>query len=1394
MKINRLLIISILLVIITIGAASAADNATQNDAGKSCSGDDLYMSEQEPGNVTANVLAGDAERESIGIQEDSFIEDDELLASAEDYGGSSYDNKYYLFRGDCWSITNNIESSVAVTSETPDDLTVTGTFRTQQDFVGLYWYSQDPIQHPYISYGTRSDYRDVILEFDYEMDGCQDFSVGTITFEANTGEIYYVAMGQFIENGHFRLDFNALKQQPGNVYIDRDGVMQPRTEEFKVPVDDLKYMLFVLSSDKQDYTQSGYVIMNNTDFTCRISNITVANGEICNEQPALAPHQYRICEGYDDIFDLNPYRIANEMRKLGYVGWVDFYIGASHFYEKSGNEGDVITDTGFNHNRTEKMVLDKTVPLNKAFMAWLDCYSRQLKNNGIENLIISVSMENLQAPQSWRQMDAEGNFAMSGWEPSTFLYSPCNDEAVAYVQKVSEACLDIVVENGLRPILQMGETWWWWNENDSKNKQPYFYDNSTKARYLEEFGTDMPIYYSSMAEYDNSTINWLNQQLVKYSDTLRNVIKSDKYTNGTYMALFFTPSVMDPDRVPKMMREVNFIKDAYSPSKLDVFQIEDYDWVIYQNMNHNISYTIGQDLGFSEDRLHYFGGFVPNPEDADKFWPLIEEAMDEAAERNFSEVYVWSGLEVRRDGKFIGYDEDELRANMVETTVDAPDYAGIGEEFAISVNTQKWLNGTLNVYDIKTGNLLVSSPIADGHSSAVLSIDTAGLNRLYIDFDYSGGEYYLIHEVYVGNKTVLEAKYTAPGTGSAGILDVTLTDDKGNALKGKDISVRLDGSLQKLTTDDRGQAKLAVDLPAGTYVAEISFSGEGLYLPSSLNFNVDNRRETNISANSVKVIHGEVINLIIVLKDDTGSALAGKEISVNVNGSDYTVITGDNGQAIWGADLLPGNYSAELLFKGDERYLASSYTADVTVNRRPTELVSGDVNIVYGDDANLVATLKDDLGNALAGKEISFALGGVNQTKTTDDDGKATFKAELTAGNYSAVMLFAGDEQYLPSSDNVTVIVNRLATGLSANDVRVIYGDDVNLIITLKDTAGNVLSGKEIQVNMAGVNHTISTGDSGQVKLTVKLAAGNYSSEILFAGDDCYLPSSGNASVIVNRLATSLAVNDVRVIYSGNVNLIIALKDGRGNVLGGKDILVSLNGVNHTSTTDDGGQATLSADLLPGEYAAEVSFAGDESYLPSSANAKVTVNKRPTALSAANVETVYGKDADLVITLKDNEGNSLAGENITITLNGIDYNVPTDANGQAKVSQSLPAKEYTADIEFAGGDIYNPSALAVKVVVKKATPKITASSKAFKAKKKTKKVTATLKSNGKPMEKTVVKLTVNKKTYKAKTSSKGVATFKIKNLTKKGKYKAIYKYAGDSNHNAKVKKVKITVK
>ncbi len=191
-----------------------------------------------------------------------------------------------------------------------------------------------------------------------------------------------------------------------------------------------------------------------------------------------------------------------------------------------------------------------------------------------------------------------------------------------------------------------------------------------------------------------------------------------------------------------------------------------------------------------------------------------------------------------------------------------------------------------------------------------------------------------------------------------------------------------------------------------------------------------------------------------------------------------------------------------------------------------------------------------------------------------------------------------------------------------------------------------------------------------------------------------------------------------------------------------------------------------------------------------------TVELKETAITAAAVTKTYNVAKNLVITLKDDNGDNLANKTVNVTINGKTYQATTKDNGQASIAlTNLAPKTYPTTINFAGDDTYKASNSTVKVVVKKATPKLTAKAKAFKVKTKTKKYTITLKTNkGKVLKKAKVTLKVKGKTYKATTNAKGQATFKITKLTKTGKFTATVKFAKTSYYNQVTKKVKITVK
>ena len=222
--------------------------------------------------------------------------------------------------------------------------------------------------------------------------------------------------------------------------------------------------------------------------------------------------------------------------------------------------------------------------------------------------------------------------------------------------------------------------------------------------------------------------------------------------------------------------------------------------------------------------------------------------------------------------------------------------------------------------------------------------------------------------------------------------------------------------------------------------------------------------------------------------------------------------------------------------------------------------------------------------------------------------------------------------------------------------------------------------------------------------------------------------------------------------------------------------------------------------LSEGTVTITISLSSDHYNAPD-ATVNVEISRKTPELTATSVTTTYNVNKDLVITLKDEKGEALSGEEVTVDLNGT-KTYTTDENGQVKIATgSLVPNTYNVKISFAGNDYYLGSDATAEVTVKKATPKITASAKTFTFEDKTKKYTVTLKDNkGNALKNTKVTLKVNGKTYTATTNSKGVATFKLsditkgKKLTKKATYNAVISFAGDKYYNKVTKNVKLSVK
>ena len=332
--------------------------------------------------------------------------------------------------------------------------------------------------------------------------------------------------------------------------------------------------------------------------------------------------------------------------------------------------------------------------------------------------------------------------------------------------------------------------------------------------------------------------------------------------------------------------------------------------------------------------------------------------------------------------------------------------------------------------------------------------------------------------------------------------------------------------------------------------------------------------------------------------------------------------------------------------------------------------------------------------------------------------------------------------------------------------------------------------------------------DDGIVVITFSgLTDGTYTLKISYLGDDKHSKPSKTIEfkVFKNISIINAADSTFNVNYGGTYS--VSVTDGFNPISGGNVNLVVNDKVIASALTDLNGIASfnLSPNILKalniGNNDLIVKFDGNDMYSSSRALAKLTIVKDNAKITANKKTYVINYGGNYYVTLKDSKGNAIAGEKVTFTLNGkyIGTAVTSSAGVakfklSAKILKAAKAGTKNLIIRF-NGKYFNSISKTVKVTIKKEKTKIVAKKKTFKRALKTKKYSIKLKnSKGKVLKKTRVYLKVKGKTFKAKTNRKGKATFKIKNLKKKGKFRAKITFKGTKYYLKSTKKVYLRIK
>ena len=530
--------------------------------------------------------------------------------------------------------------------------------------------------------------------------------------------------------------------------------------------------------------------------------------------------------------------------------------------------------------------------------------------------------------------------------------------------------------------------------------------------------------------------------------------------------------------------------------------------------------------------------------------------------------------------------------------------------------------------------------------------------------NYTAEIRYVENDIYNGNYT--EAKFTISKKSTTIIIkghDITegqtetltiTTSANITAL----VKIEIDG-VNYTTFISEGKGTFTIsNLTSGLKTAKVYYLGDDEYfaVDNQTIFNVDHKRDSEVNITVEDITIGDDEHIIInVTKGATGN------VTIVISGTEYVRPIDANGQVLFtkpASELMARDYSVTVIYGGNTYYKGSKNTANFTVSKKPSSVDLDVHNITVGDTEIINV-------NVTSGA-TGMVLINVSGTYYYADlkDGKATFNvAGLKAGEYTAIVTYAGDDNYNRSVASKAFVVHPQVT----LEPGVNNGTVTPITVKVSDNATG-----DVTVVVNGTPYTAKV-ENGTATVYVKDAQpGEQNVTVIY--DDGKNPVTQNQTVDIPKV-TGYPVNvtapDVKVGENGTITVKLP-EDATGNVtvkVGNQTIPVKV----------ENGTAVVNVSDLPvGSYDVDVAYSGDDKYAGTNTKSHINVAVDiPTINAVEKLVRGWNSIYDYEAVFLDKFGNALVGVNVTFIVNGKSYTVLTEKHGVAKLTTShLDVGEY----------------------------------------------------------------------------------------------------------------------
>ncbi len=562
-----------------------------------------------------------------------------------------------------------------------------------------------------------------------------------------------------------------------------------------------------------------------------------------------------------------------------------------------------------------------------------------------------------------------------------------------------------------------------------------------------------------------------------------------------------------------------------------------------------------------------------------------------------------------------------------------------------------------DAYNVVIKNSVFTNCSAKGYGGVLYIDSSASITIDNCTFKDNAAEYgaNIYSAKYASMLTIINSDFEVKSTiqtsdvdyGETETIKVTVDDGTNNLLNPKYTIF-----VNKQEYDLRNNQLELVNLKVGNYTAVL------------IGRDSNSNRYTFTQSSSLFIVGGEDLNanvsysfnddgsLNIKIIDEYNRAVSNKEVTVTVDGENYTATTDINGIATIAPSLDEGQHTIIVNVPG--KIIDNSQPTITVVNK--TEVPITDevtVDYSYNDDGTINVEVKDEYNRAVPNAEVKLTINGVTYLATTDDKGIANIKPEKNvAGEYNVGVEVVG-KTVSSSPQIIKVNPSSSISSIIAEDLTRAYNSEYDFKVRLLDKNANPLKNKQVTIVINGNDYNLKTDEYGYAYLRNTLSDGEFNVVV-------ENPATGEKAtkklVISKRISDN---KDVKFDYttSGTYRVKVYADNGQPASAGEK-VIIKVNGKSSTVLTDKDGFAVLKlSGLTPKTYTITAEYKGVV------VSNKVVVNQ---VLKAANKKYKRYKVKKYTATLKVN-GKPLKGKKITFKIKGKTYNAKTNKKGVATI-------------------------------------------------------------------------------------------------------------------------------